>query len=204
MVESNSAPTPPRDILILVEKCKQGDTNAFGELVCMFRVKAYGLSLSYLKHHQDAEDVSQEAFVRAFRKIHSFDPSCGSFGSWLLKIVVNLSLNKLRWKKIRQGLTLSLDSNPESYEEDSPPFQVADTASNIHPDKQAEQSLENSRVAEAIQHLPYQQRTALHLKFVQGYKISEVANIMDIAEGTVKSHLFRGLRHLKILLGDQP
>lgn len=190
-------------VLLLVRKCQEGDQSAFGDLVCIFREKAYALAYSYLNHHQDAEDVSQEAFVRAFRKISAFDPMVGSFGSWLLRIVANLSLNKLRWKKIRNRMTFSLDRNINGAETEEPmPMQVADPSTKIDPHKSTEKSLENKRVEDAMAALSEQQRTALHLKFVQGYKISEVAKIMNLAEGTVKSHLFRGIENLKGSIGD--
>ncbi len=204
MVKSHKDPSDGQDrtILLLVSRCQEGDQDAFGDLVDIFKEKAYGLAYSYLNHRQDAEDVSQEAFIRAFSKINSYDSKLGSFGSWLLKIVANLSLNKLRWKKIRARLTVSLDHTVGDADSDDPmPMQVEDTNADIDPQKSADKSFQDNRMKTVMAALSEQQRTVLQLKFVQGYKISEVAKIMNLAEGTVKSHLFRAVENLKDVMG---
>lgn len=181
----------------LVEKSQKGDISAFGKLIELYQEKAYGLALVFLRNHADAEDVSQEAFIRAFKNLHSFKAS-GSFGSWLIKITVNLSKNKLRWRRIREKITFSLDQliTPDE-DSERPVMQVADTDKTIDPSLTADQVWKNQQLSQAMDGLSVQQRTAIHLKFIQGYTIREIAEIMDLAEGTVKVHIFRGLEGLK-------
>lgn len=190
-------------VLLLVERAKEGDTEAFGGLVRLYKEKAYGLALSFLRHPQDAEDVSQEAFLKAFEKIKTYNPALGSFGSWLLQIVANLSRNKLRWKKIRDKWLVPIDRSSGGGEEDIPDLQIADPDVKSDPSVGTEGVLQNEEIVQAVDSLPEQQKTVLHLKFVQGYKISEIAKIMGLAEGTVKSHLFRGMESLKKIVGEK-
>jgi RNA polymerase sigma-70 factor, ECF subfamily len=185
------------DISELVDRSKDGDESSFNELIKLFRVKAYGLAYSFLKNHHDAEDVSQEAFIKVYQKLKTFDHS-GSFESWLLTIVANMSRNKIRWKTVRGRLTISLDQDfKDENAEDSAPFQVAEPNERNNPAKEADRTWESKRISEALAKLTDQQRIIIELKFIQGYKISEIAGLLKLAEGTVKTHIFRGLESLK-------
>lgn len=201
--KNSSLRDPAGHILSLVEKSKDGELQAYGELVRIYRERAYGLAFSFSKHHHDAEDISQEAFIKAFEKIGTFDPRVGSFGSWLLKIVANLSINKMRWNKVRKKFLLFLDSGFNGPEErDSPALQIADPNKNLEPEANAERSWESARIAGAMASISPQQRMALHLKYIEGYKLSEISKIMRLAEGTVKSHVFRGIEGLKKIMKE--
>ena len=191
------------DILLLVQKSKKGDLDAFGELIRLYQEKAYGLAFSFLHNPTDAEDISQEAFLQAFKKLQSFDGS-GSFGAWLLTIVANRSKNKIRWKKIRERLTFSLDEpSGDPDREDQPRFQPADTDRRSDPSAHADASWQTQKLSRSMDRLSPRQRTAIELKFIQGYKISEVAGLMGLSEGTVKTHIFRGLESLKNRIGKE-
>lgn len=203
--EKRSLEERHRAIAALIRSSQEGDLQAFGELIVLYREKAYGVALSLLNNHHDAEDISQEAFIKAFENLKSFEPS-GSFGAWLFKIVSNLAKNKLRWRRIRERFTISLDDSKEDDEGDLLKLQVADPDKKVEPAFYADQSSESSMLMESIGKLPERQRRAVELKFVQGCKLSEVAEMMEIAEGTVKSHIFRALETLKNIVdsGDEP
>lgn len=190
-------------ITLLVERSKQGDLDAFSQLISVYRVRVYGVAFSFLHNHQDAEDISQEAFIQAFKKLGSLNPS-SSFEPWLFQVVANMSRNKIRWRGVREKFTISLDAEPDSGgENDIAKLQVADPDRKIDPSFQADHTMLTKQLNNAVTKLPIQQRTAIHLKFIQGFKILEVAKLMRLSEGTVKTHIFRGLESLKIRLERQ-
>lgn len=196
-----TAEQPQFNILDLIYESQQGNLAAFAELVRFYQKKAYGLAYSFLKNHHDAEDISQEAFVKAFENLGSFDRT-RSFNSWFLTIVANLSKNKIRWKKVRERFTFSLDAVSNDSEKDGQAMQVADRNPQIDPILETGHTILAENLNRALDGLPTQQRTAIQLKMVEGYKISEVANVMNLAEGTVKTHIFRGMEKLKKNIGE--
>lgn len=186
-----------------VRKAQLGDSNAFAQIVRDIAPRAYGLAFSFLKNHEDAEDISQEAFIRAFKNLKSFDLS-KPFETWFFTILVNLCKNKLRWKNLRAKLTFSLDMLFQVDEEDDPrPMQVKDPNKGIEPDSAFKESYMQKNLQDAISKLSGQQRSAIHLKFQEGYKISEIAEMMNVSEGTVKTHIFRAMERLKKIIGDK-
>lgn len=170
----------------LVQRARAGDSGAFGDLVRAHADAAFGLALSFLKNRPDAEDASQEGFLKAFRNLDSFEGP-GGFRPWLLTIVANTCRNRLRWQKLRNfwhvdGDETLIENQPE------PPGPAQDSA----------------ETARALESLTEQQRLAVQLKFVEGHKIREVAQIMGLSEGTVKTHLYRGVAQLRKILKEEP
>lgn len=186
-----------RIVSALVEKSKNGDLEAFGELIRLYRERAFGLAYSFLNNHHDAEDISQEAFIQAFKKLESFDAS-GSFGAWLLTIVANMAKNRIRWRKVREKFTFSLDAGFDANGDgERVEFQIPDKTKDLDPLANVEKMWASARLAAQMSELPARQRTTVHLKFVQGFTIPEIAKMMNLAQGTVKSHIFRGIESLK-------
>lgn len=201
MVSMMESPGPGLESpLPLIERIRQGDRDAFSELVRRYQRQAFGLAHSFLKSVPDAEDVAQDAFLKAFEKLGTFDAS-GSFEAWFFTIVANLARKKLRWHKVRTTLTLSLDAPREDDRGGDPTTpQVPGPEARDNPERLAESGWRAGRLQEALAGLPEQQQTALRLKYVEGWKISEVARLMGLAEGTVKAHLFRGTEKLRKVL----
>lgn len=176
----------------LVKLTVEGDVSAFNEIVSRWEGKLYGFVYRYLGDAEEAKDVCQEAFVRAYTHLDGFRGQ-SKFSSWLYQIALNLCRSKLRKKQRRP--TVSIDER----EEENPLYALPDEGATP-----AEQALEGERamaVREALAELPEHQRTVIILKEYHGLKFREIAEILDTPESTVKSRLYHGLDKLARALG---
>ena len=182
--------------LELVQAAKMGDLNAFNEIVLGYQDQAFNLAYHILGNQNIAEDVSQDAFILAFKKIHQFRG--GSFKAWLLKIVTNLCYSEIRtWKRNTfQGLE-QINSNGDTNES---PEWIRD------PKPSPEEEIESNEMREILDStmnkLPSVYRTALSLVDIHAFNYREAASIMGISIGTVKSRLARGRTQLRTILLD--
>lgn len=176
---------------VLVDRSKRGDVAAFEELISQYEKKVYNLAYRLTGNYDDASDVAQEAFLRAFGRIREFRGD-SSFATWLFRIVSNACLDELR-KRRRQRVT-SLDE-PVSTEEGDMQRQVADSGDG------PEQSLERQEIRRAVQEsinsLDEEFRMVVILRDIQGHSYEEIAMILDLSLGTVKSRLNRARHALK-------
>jgi len=178
----------------LVGLAQQGDRRAFEELVERHKQKAYYIAFDFSRDREDAKDLSQEAFLKAFTNLKNFDGR-SSFYTWFYRILVNLCLDfKRRQKRTPTDLfDETLESPMESsYEPQKPPA----------PDQQVLAGQFSRRIGEALEALPARQRTAFILKNHQGLSIKEIADLMETAEGTVKVHLHRAVTALRRSLAE--
>ncbi len=171
----------------LVAQAQAGDLRAFEQLVGRHRRRIYSLAYRMTCKHEDADDVLQETFVRAYASLRRFDTS-RPFANWLYTIAVNLCLDRQRrWRREKQVAWESVEG-----------MRLADTAARVPgPDREAENGELRSRIEDAISRLPDRQRAAVVLFEVEGLKITEVAELMDCSEGAVKSTLHRARRRLR-------
>lgn len=176
---------------VLVDRSKRGDVAAFEELISQYEKKVYNLAYRLTGNYDDASDVAQEAFLRAFSRIREFRGD-SSFATWLFRIVSNACLDELR-KRRRQRLT-SLDE-PMPTEEGDMQRQFADSGDG------PEQSLERQEIQRAVQEsinsLDEEFRMVVILRDIQGHSYEEIAMILDLSLGTVKSRLNRARHALK-------
>ena len=178
----------------LVGLTQQGDRRAFEELVERHKQKAYYIAFDFSRDREDAKDLSQEAFLKAFTNLKNFDGR-SSFYTWFYRILVNLCLDfKRRQKRTpTDSFDETLESPMESsYEPQKPPA----------PDQQVLAGQFSRRIGEALEALPARQRTAFILKNHQGLSIKEIADLMETAEGTVKVHLHRAVTALRRSLAE--
>lgn len=177
----------------LIAKIMDGDKDSFAELVNRYKEMAYYLARDLLNSHEDAEDISQEAFIRVFKKIKGFRHDA-SFKTWFTKILVNLSRNHLRHR-----YSTSRIIQPPDEVEDRPDRQFAeiDRKWTANPEGVAINSELNKAIERAINSLPARQREIFILKHLNSYKIKEIAEILGCAEGTVKAQLFRAIGNLR-------
>lgn len=178
----------------LVASARQGDRRAFEELVERHKRKAYHIAFDFTRDGEDAKDLSQEAFLKAFMNLKHFDGR-SSFYTWFYRILVNLCLDhKRRGKRapteeFDESTALQMDPSHEPAKPRSPDQQVL--ARQI-----------SAKVDAALESLPARQRAAFVLKNHQGLSIKEIAELLDTAEGTVKVHLHRAVRALREQLAE--
>lgn len=169
----------------LIQQAKNGNNEAFRCLVERYMKQAYNVAYRFVNNHDDAEDVAQEAFIRAFRSLNTFRGD-SEFSTWLYRIVMNLSLNKLKQKKIQ-----TMKELPH-----------LDTYANLvgHNPANSLQLDAKMHIEQALHQLSTLQRSAVILRHLEGFSTKQVAKILRCSEGTVKTHLFRGLKRMKTLL----
>jgi RNA polymerase sigma-70 factor (ECF subfamily) len=174
----------------LVLLAKKGDTDAFGKLMLEYQNKIYRLARRMTATDEDAEDVLQEAFIKAFRSLSGFKGK-SKFSTWLYRITVNLALMKLRRKKLD---SVSLDE-PVSTDEGTVQREIEDEV--LDPLEALIESESMEVLDEAIDELPSGYRAVFVLRHVEGLSTEETAKILRISVPAVKSRLHRTRLALK-------
>lgn len=180
-----------------LDRARQGDREAFGRLVRRHQRRVYAAALHILNNHSDADDVTQEAFVRAFRGLASFDGRADFF-TWLYRITVNTALNALRSEK--RGSALQQKSNLEAAHVGGRPEALGQAAQT--PAQKVHHSAEVTRVLEAVAALSAPLRVTLVLATVEELPHKQIAEILDIPEGTVAWRVNEARRLLKLKLAQ--
>ena len=182
---------PVSDELSLVQAAKKGDVGAFGELVKRYDRNVFRIALHITQNREDAEDVVQDAFLKAYENLEQFQGQ-SKFYTWLVRIAVNEALMKLRRRRPeRMG---SLDQEVQT-EEDSMPREVADWSPN--PEQLYNQSELRDILGKTIQGLPPSFRTVFVLRDVEGLSTEETAQALDLSVPAVKSRLLRARLQLR-------
>lgn len=170
----------------LISRLQAGDIAAFRELVETNKRRLFTLAFGLVGNVQEAEDVSQEAFIKIHRSIGNFRGDA-QLSSWIYRIVVNLCLNRRRKK------SLSAMELREDFENDG----ALRCSPEDDPEQQTEVSLLKRHLRQALQRLSPQQRTIFVLRHDQDLPLKEISSILKISEGTVKSQLFRAVGKLQ-------
>lgn len=176
----------------LINKCKRGDKSSFGIIVDRYKDKVYNTVLRMVGNPQDAEDISQEAFISSYRTINKFDVN-RDFAPWLLKIAINLSIDYLRQKR-PQNVPLDF---AEFESHNIPDLSYAEDQLNALELSELHDILEDS-----ILKLPYKYRAVVALYYMEEHTYGEIADILEIPMGTVKTYLYRGREMLKAQMKD--
>ncbi len=163
----------------VVDRCREGDNRAQYELYKLYAKAMFNVSMRITNDYAEAEDVLQEAFISAFKNLHSYKAEA-SFGSWLKKIVVNAAINAVRR---RRSELVPMDERVAS--------EVPDEVSN---DEDTEWQVE--KVRKAIQKLPDGYRIVLSLYLLEGFDHAEIGEILGITESTSKSQFSRAKKKL--------
>ena len=174
----------PESDAALVVASQRGDREAFDRLVERYQREIYRLCYRYLNHHEDANDLAQEAFVKAWRGIGRFRGE-SAFSTWLFRITVNACLNH---RAARRPMAQEL------------PEDLADPAHGA--ETRALRRDEARRVREAVSRLPDRQRATVILKVFQELTHEQVAQVLGSSVGTVKSNLFHALANLRRSMAD--
>jgi len=179
------------DEMALVNAAKAGDVSAFEQLIKRYDRNVFRIAQHITQNREDAEDVVQDAFLKAFENLEQFQGN-SKFYTWLVRIAVNESLMKLRRR--RTDRTVSLDEDIET-EEDSMPREVADWSPN--PEQLYNQGELNEILSKTINGLPASFRTVFVLRDVEGLSTEETAEALDLSIPAVKSRLLRARLQLR-------
>lgn len=182
----------------LIKKCKEGDTESFSLLVLMHEKKIFNYALRMLKNENDAEDASQEAFLRAYKKIDSFN-GASQFSTWLYTIVNNVCLDMLR-KKQRTGESTHISINQSTTDDEEYELQIEDTSPG--PYEMAKRSEAGRVLEKAIASLSPEHRAVIIMRDINGLEYDEIAKITKTSLGTVKSRISRARISLRKILEE--
>ena len=175
---------------ILVDRFTSGDTSAFQELVERHKKKVYYLAYDITGDHHEAEDISQEVFVKVFRSLNTFRRDA-KMSSWLYKITVNASIDSLRKKSSKPEA--SIDILERADVRDNPMGSSID----LDPERSAESLLLQKHISHALQKISPKERSVFVMRHYNDLKIREIAEILNISIGTVKALLFRAIKKLR-------
>jgi RNA polymerase sigma-70 factor (ECF subfamily) len=174
----------------LIESAKQGDVESYNALVLHYQTQVYNVAYRIMGDGDSAADATQEAFISAYKALKSFRG--GSFKSWLLRIVTNACYDELRKRKRRPKSSLEA----LFVEEESPDNPSLSTESE-NPERYTQRMELQQAIVDCLQTLPEDQRTVAVLSDIEGMAYKEIAEIENVALGTIKSRLSRSRAKLR-------
>jgi RNA polymerase sigma-70 factor (ECF subfamily) len=183
---------------LLVERAKRGDVQAFEQLISQYEKKVFNTAYRLTGNYEDAADVAQEAFLRAYSSIPEFRGD-SSFATWLFRIVHNACLDELRKRKRQRASSLDETVAGEDGEMDR---QLAVADASDGPEQALERVEVQRTVQESISALDEEYRIVVVMRDIQGYSYNEIAAALGINLGTVKSRLNRARNALKEMFGS--
>jgi len=182
---SGDAPGPAADEGVLARRVRDGDRGAFEQLARRYPRPVHAVVASYLVEPADVEDAAHETFLRVLERMHTFDPE-RRFAPWLYQIARNVARNRRKWLRSRE--------RESGTDMDVP-------AREPGPYRNVERAEVRRLVREAMDRLPEQRCDAFRLFDVEGYSAEEIARLMGITAGTVRSHVHHARRRLRAELG---
>ena len=179
----------------LVQQAQKGDMLAFEELVARHRDKIYARAYSMMRNEEEAIDLSQEAWVKAWQRLAQFQGD-SSFATWLTRIVINLCLDQIRRQKRHRAESIeAMDEESGGVERQMEPIMT-------NPTERLERGELRKRIDEAMGKLSHEHRTVLVLHEFEELEYKEIAKVMGCSIGTIMSRLFYARRRLASLLQD--
>lgn len=175
----------------LIQKAKQGDMLAFEELILKHEKIVYNVALRMMNHSEDAKDISQEVFLKAYKNIGNFDER-SQFSTWLYRITHNTCIDEMRKRKGKQSY--SLEEELEN-EDGSMQRQIADESDT--PEESLLREEQKSEILQALDQLSEEHKAAVVLRDVKGLSYEEISEILELSLGTVKSRISRARNQLK-------
>jgi len=172
----------------LVRRCLEGDNGAFDELVRRYRDRVYGMALHILGDRDLAEDLAQEAFLRAFQRLAMFDPRKGSFSAWLMTLTTRLCLNALKRRTHEQQ---------QFSEQEDENLELVEGSDELTPEDEWWAMERRALVRQLLSTLPPMQRAVLLLRYGEEMSVHEIAQTLQVPVGTVKAWLLRGREALR-------
>jgi RNA polymerase sigma-70 factor (ECF subfamily) len=183
----------------LIREAQKGSRVAFDALVRQYDQPVLRLAMHLTGSEQDAQDIHQEAFLKAYRHIGSFRFEC-SFYTWIYRIVTNLCLDHLRRRKTRrEDSAVMVDSSGEEHDT---MINVSDDRAIANPDRELERKILGRQIARALEKLTPRERTVFELKHYHGLRLRAIGEMLNTTEETAKNTLFRATRKLRTQLAE--
>ncbi len=178
-----------------IEQVLKGDQNVYADIVNLYQHKLYQVCYRMLNNKQEAEDIAQEAFIRAYINLHTFDQK-RKFSTWIYRIATNLCIDRIRKKKPDYYLDAEVagTNGLDMYS------QIA--ASEQLPEEQLEQMELQERIQYEISRLPEKYRSVIVLKYIEELSLQDISEILDMPLGTVKTRIHRGREALRKQLNN--
>jgi RNA polymerase sigma-70 factor (ECF subfamily) len=193
--EATPAEVPELD---LVKRCQTGDTEAFDQLVSRYRTRVFGMIYNMVYNEQDAWDLAQDSFVKAWKSIGKFRGQ-SSFYTWIYRIVTNVTIDWLRKKQLKgRGTEFNDELQVREVNAAARTVPRAEAA----PHQRMEQSESRARIDTAIQQLSPEHRAVILMKEMEDMQYHEIAEALGCSIGTVMSRLFYARKKLQNLLRD--
>ena len=183
----------------LIREAQRGNRVAFEELVRQYDRAVLRLALHLTGSEQDAQDIYQEAFLKAYKNVGNFRFEC-SFYTWIYRIVTNLCLDHLRKRQVRK------EDSPVARDGEGNEYNVLEQAPDLRPGSDPERDLLRrelgQRILQALDRLTPRERTVFELKHYQGLKLRTIGEILNTTEETAKNTLFRATQKLRGVLAE--
>jgi len=183
---------------LLVRRCVSGDAAAWQEIVQRYHRRIYNICYRFAGSADDAQDLTQEVFIKMYRTLSSYDVERGGFMTWVTTITRNLLVDHFRKSK-QDRITDSLDATPSEHEDSMPLVEQIQDKS-LPPDSRVQSRETGETVHRALQKLSPDLREAVILRDLQDLDYREIATVLKVPEGTVKSRINRGRAELARLL----
>ncbi len=193
------ANTPDPPDTELVESARNGDTRAYDELVRRHSRKLHAMLYQMTGSEADAYDITQEAFIKAYHSLRYFSGK-SAFYTWLYSIAANQGRNYLRKKKRENSYSIDNDEHGDALEKDA---RLADSSLTSDPERQAHLRDLKAKLTKALDSLSFKHREVVNLYDIQGLSYSEIAQLLDISEGTLRSRLHYAHQQLQGMLADE-
>ncbi|HEV2022512.1 MAG TPA: sigma-70 family RNA polymerase sigma factor [Terriglobales bacterium] len=187
------------DDTLLIREAQRGNRAAFEELVRQYDQAVLRLALNLTRSEQDAQDIFQEAFLKAYRNLGSFRFEC-SFYTWVYRIVTNLCLDHLRKKQVRkEEAPVAVDKQGVEYDLLD---RQADGRAGSNPERDLMRRELGHKIGRALERLTPRERMVFELKHYQGLKLRTIGEMLNTTEDTAKNTLFRATQKLRATLSE--
>ncbi|TFD99407.1 RNA polymerase sigma factor SigW [Jeotgalibacillus salarius] len=173
-----------------IQQVRKGDQDAFGEIVELFKDRVYHVCFRMLGNRHEAEDIAQEAFIRAYTNIHTFDID-RKFSTWLFRIATNLCIDRIRKKKPDYYLDAEVSGT------DGLTMYSQVQTDDPLPEEEVESMELQESIQKEISRLPDKYRSVIVLKYIEELSLKEISEILDMPIGTVKTRIHRGREALR-------
>ncbi|MFA6540570.1 MAG: sigma-70 family RNA polymerase sigma factor [Bacteroidota bacterium] len=178
------------DDLELIQEFKKGNEQAFNKLVLRYQEKVYWVVRRFIPDHDDANDVAQNVFVKAYQSLHSFKGE-SSFYTWVYRIAVNLSLNEIRRKKVRKIFSIDDERTNEPQSGDD------------HPLEKMEKAELKMMIQKAVDRLPEKQKKVFILRYFEELPYDDISVILKTSVGGLKANYFHAVKKIGEMIKNE-